>query len=434
MDAQTESGGLPGAGAEAAEACHDPQASLAVRHLLNDEPADVRMVAPLRDTVRSLCDELQSCTHRLNEADARKDVFLATLSHELRNPLAPIRIAAQLLLSANVQPNELKIARAIIARQVAHLSSLLDDLLDVSRITRGAFVLKRELADLQGLLDAAIEAVRPEMDAKRHTLRLEPQTLPLRIEVDPVRITQVITNLLTNATKYTKSGGLIVLSTRLNAQHLIIAVRDNGMGIAPDALDKVFDMFTRIEPSETPAEGGLGIGLALVKGLMTLHGGRITVHSAGRGQGSEFAVYLPRSLIVESTVQPSEPRTEAAGQTLPRRILIADDNADGAETMKLLLASSGHEVHVAHTGAEALEIARRVQPDVALLDIGMPDMSGYEVAQSIRHEAWGKGMTLIAATGWGQQSDKRRALAAGFDQHLTKPIDPTKLGTLLERR
>jgi CheY-like chemotaxis protein len=338
------------------------------------------------------------------------------------------------LQSSTVRPNDVRIAKAIIGRQVAHLSSLLDDLLDVSRITRGVFVLKKQPVTLQGLLDGAVEAVRPEMDAKGHTLRLEQQAPFLRIDVDPVRITQVITNLLINAAKYTPNGGVIALSTRLEAQHLVIAVRDNGIGIAPDAIDKVFDMFTRIEPGATPSEGGLGIGLALEKGLMALHGGNIEVRSAGRGQGSEFALYFPRALMVDSSVQNSEPHSDAPHLTVSRRILIADDNEDGAETMKLLLASSGHEVHVAHSGAEALAIAQRVHPDVALLDIGMPDMSGYEVAQSIRHEDWGKGITLIAATGWGQQSDKRRALEAGFDEHLTKPIDPTRLGTLLERR
>lgn len=367
----------------------------------------------------------------LVEADVRKDVFLATLSHELRNPLAPIRIAAQLLQTPNVKPDELVKAQAIIARQVAHMSALLDDLLDVSRITRGAFLLKRDYVDLQVLLDGAVEAVRPTMDAKRHTFRVEPPPSPIYLEVDPVRVTQVLTNLLTNAAKYTPPCGIISMRTQLEAQHVAISVRDNGIGLSPEAIDKVFDMFTRFESDSNGSEGGLGIGLALAKGLMELHGGQIRVHSAGRGQGSEFAVYLPRSLIVDSVGQRSETPGDASSGPFPRRIVIADDNVDGAETLRILLESSGHEVHVAHTGAEALAIAKRIHPEVALLDIGLPDMSGYQIAESIRHEAWGKDMTLIAVTGWGQESDKRRALAAGFDQHLTKPIDPARLKALM---
>ena len=368
----------------------------------------------------------------LVEADVRKDVFLATLSHELRNPLAPIRIAAQLLQSPKVHPKELAKAQAIIGRQVAHMTTLLDDLLDVSRITRGAFLLKKEYVDLQGLLDGAVEAARPAIEAKEHTLRLEPPASQIYLEVDPVRITQVLTNLLINAAKYTPKGGLISVGTRLEPQHLLIAVRDNGIGLAAEAIGKVFDMFTRVDKGATAPAGGLGIGLALAKGLMELHGGRIKANSAGRGRGSEFTVYIPRSLIVDGPRARSDRPADASSGSVPRRILIADDNQDGADTMRMLLESSGHEVHVAHTGAEALEIAKRVHPEVALLDIGMPDMSGYDVAQSIRHEAWGADLTLIAVTGWGQNSDKRRALAAGFDEHLTKPVDPAKLSALVE--
>jgi CheY-like chemotaxis protein len=218
----------------------------------------------------------------------------------------------------------------------------------------------------------------------------------------------------------------------MEAQHLVIIVRDNGIGIAPETLDKVFNMFTRVHSGVSDPESGLGIGLALAKGLMELHGGQLKVHSAGRGQGSEFTVHIPRSLVVDRATGSAEPAGDAAGGTAPRRILIADDNQDVAETMKMLLAEAGHEVHVAHTGTEALQIAKRVRPEVALLDIGMPDMSGYDVAQSIRHEAWGRDIILIAVTGWGQHSDKQQALAAGFNQHLTKPVDPTKLGALIQ--
>ena len=365
-------------------------------------------------------------------ADIRKDVFLATLSHELRNPLAPIRMATELLQTPNLALDQFQNVQSIITRQVAHLSALLDDLLDVSRITRGSFLLKKEYVDLQALIDDAVVAVRSGVDAKHHTLRVERPATPIKLEVDPVRITQVITNLLTNAIKYTPSGGLIHLGTRLESKSLVIYVRDNGIGLDADALTKVFDMFSRVDSNEGRAEGGLGIGLALSKGLVELHGGHLEARSAGPGQGSEFMIFLPRSLVVEVPVSASDPSRDAATQAAPRRILVADDNEDSVETMKLSLQLAGHDVHVAHTGAEAWAIAKRVRPDVGILDIGMPDLSGHDVAERIRHEAWGKGVTLIAVTGWGQDTDKRRALAAGFDHHLTKPIDFKLLKRLIE--
>ncbi len=234
----------------------------------------------------------------LVEADVRKDVFLATLSHELRNPLAPIRMAAQILRSPNLETGQLDNARNIIARQVTHMSSLLDDLLDVSRITRGSFLLKKAYVEVKELMDDAVVAVQAAIDAKHHTLRVEYPPIPIRVEVDPVRITQVITNLLTNAAKYTPSGGLILLGARLEANHLKIYVRDNGVGLSSEAMSNVFDMFSRVPSEISRAEGGLGIGLALVKGLVDLHGGHVEVHSAGANQGSEFVVCLPRLLVV----------------------------------------------------------------------------------------------------------------------------------------
>jgi two-component system, chemotaxis family, CheB/CheR fusion protein len=368
----------------------------------------------------------------LVEADIRKDVFLATLSHELRNPLAPIRTAAQLLQSPKLSADQLSYAQAVIARQVTHMSSLLEDLLDVSRITRGSFLLKKEYVSLQVLIDDAVVAVQPGINAKQHTLRVENPATPIQLEVDPVRMTQVITNLLTNANKYTPNGGLIYIGARIEANHLAIYVRDNGVGLKAEALLKVFEMSTRVEPEVGGSEGGLGIGLALAKGIVDLHGGRIEAHSAGLKQGSEFVICLPRSLVVSAAVSAPERDGEAANPTIPRRILIADDNRDSAETMSMLLQLAGHEVHLAHTGTEALEIARRIRPDIGILDIGMPDLTGYEVAERIRHEAWGKDITLVAVTGWGQSADKRRALATGFDHHLTKPVDPEILERLFD--
>jgi CheY-like chemotaxis protein len=339
--------------------------------------------------------------------------------------------------SSRLEPRQLKDAQAIIARQVMHMSSLLDDLLDVSRITRGSFLLKKEYVDLQALLDDAVVATQGAMSAKRHTLRVERAPTPIHLEVDPVRMTQVITNLLTNAAKYTPSDGLIFMGTRLEAKYLVIYVRDNGVGLSAEAMEKVFDMFTRVESQLTRTEGGLGIGLALARGLIELHGGRIDVRSAGANQGSEFMIYLPRSLVVERPAV--NPHLDGDGdanahKTVSRRVLVADDNRDSATTMKILLELSGHEVHLAHNGTEAWAIAQRVRPDVGIFDIGMPDLSGYEVAERIRHEAWGRDMILVAVTGWGQDADKRRALAAGFNRHLTKPVDPEILGQLIDDR
>lgn len=370
----------------------------------------------------------------LREADVRKDVFLATLSHELRNPLAPIRTAAHLLEAPDVTAEQLTRVRAIISRQVGHMSSLLDDLLDVARITRGSFPLKKELIDVKSLIEAAVEAVQPAMDAKRHTLRVEIPETPILLSADPVRLTQVMSNLLTNAAKYTATGGIITIGSYLDARDLTVFVRDNGIGLAPAMLPRLFEMFTRVRSQSDLSEGGLGIGLALAKGLVQLHGGRLAAHSAGLGKGSEFVVSLPRSLVVDECLVKSGKFNGKSNSTVARRVLIADDNRDGAETLGMLLELAGHEVHVAHSGAQALDLAQQVQPDVAVLDVGMPELNGYDVAERIRLQPWGKHMTLIALTGWGQRDDKRRAEDAGFDHHCTKPVDPDDLQRLFSPR
>ena len=363
----------------------------------------------------------------MREADVRKDVFLATLSHELRNPLAPIRSAARLLETPNISAAQLSRAQAIISRQVHHMSSLLDDLLDVSRITRGSFPLKKELVDVKSLIEAAVEAAQPAMDAKRHTLRVEIPAKPILVNADPVRLAQVMSNLLTNAAKYTPTGGIITVGGYLEAQDLIVFVRDNGVGLAQEMIPEIFEMFTQIKSQNEASEGGLGIGLALSKGLVQLHGGQIAAHSAGLGTGSEFVMSLPRSLVVETSDSNATEFNGDSSTSSARRVLLADDNRDGAESLSMLLELAGHEVHLAHSGAEALELAKQVRPDVAVLDIGMPELSGYEVAKRIRSEPWGAHMILIALTGWGQENDKRLAEAAGFDHHCTKPVDPDEL-------
>lgn len=367
----------------------------------------------------------------LREADRRKDVFLATLSHELRNPLAPIRTATRVLESPHLTQQDLERSRAIISRQVRHMAALLDDLLDISRITRGALTLKKELIDLHGLLEAAIETAQPAISAKQHVLNIEWPPSLIKLFADPVRLTQVVANLLTNAAKYTKPGGRITLGARRDAAHVVIYVRDNGIGIAPEQQPKVFEMFSQVDTGRAHAEGGVGIGLALVKGFVELHGGIVVARSDGLDQGSEFVVTLPAPGPVSSD-DALPPNLETVATAAPaRRVLIADDNRDAAEILAVLLDQSGYAVHLAFTGPDALARAAEHRPQAAVLDIGMPGLSGYEVAQQIRAQAWGESMLLIALTGWGQEDDKRKALDAGFNHHLTKPVDPDALEALI---
>ena len=368
----------------------------------------------------------------LREADRRKDVFLAILSHELRNPLAPIRNAANLLEQSNLDPEILRRSRQIIRRQVRHMASLLDDLLDVSRITRGVFTLKKQYVDLQSLLNEAVESARPIIDRKGHNLRTEWPGEPIEIEADPVRIVQVISNLLTNAAKYMDPGGEILFKVGADAETLTIAVRDSGIGIAPEMLGTIFDMFSQIAPHQDRAEGGLGIGLALVKGLVELHGGHIEARSAGVDRGSEFIVSLPcLRTSTDPLVQIRNLNDDSYKRKAGVHVLVADDNQDGAESLAMLLRISGFEVTVAHSGLAALDAVMQLRPKIAVLDIGMPGLNGYEVAQRIRRQAWGSRMTLIAVTGWGQEDDRRKSQAAGFDHHLTKPVDIKELEHLL---
>jgi len=376
--------------------------------------------------------DLRASEAALREADQRKDEFLATLAHELRNPLAPIRNAAQVLTLTKLTEEQLAWARGVIHRQVEHMARLLDDLLDVARITRGKLQLKRELVDFGTIVDTAVEAARPLITARKHGLSLElPPELPT-LRADPVRLAQVISNLLTNAAKYTDASGRISLSARVEEETLRVSVRDNGIGLSPYAREQIFKMFSQVHDDERRSEGGLGIGLALVKGLVHLHGGTIEAISEGPGKGSEFVVTLP----IEPGVAPRADVAvggQAAGKTVGRRILIADDNQDAADSLALLLKSDGHEVRTAHGGYSALVVASSFQPEVALLDIGMPDLDGYEVARQLRQTSWGKTMRIAALTGWGQDEDKRRALAAGFDLHMTKPVDLQALERLVSR-
>jgi PAS domain S-box-containing protein len=380
--------------------------------------------------LRAERESLRVAEAALREADRRKDEFLATLAHELRNPLAPIRNAAQMLTLAKLDEEQLQWARRVIHRQVQHMARLLDDLLDVARITRGKLQLKKEHVDFGTIVDTAVEAARPLINAKKHGLTLElPPQLPT-LEADPVRLAQVLSNLLTNAAKYTDDSGRIALRAWIEDGRLHICVRDNGIGLSPTALPHMFQMFSQVHDDQGRSGGGLGIGLALVKGLVDLHGGTIEAFSEGPGHGSEFVVTIPIHQGKPATADDTSP-AEHSGERTGRKILVADDNQDAADSLALLLEASGHIVRTAHGGHGAIALASTFHPEIALLDIGMPDMSGYEVARKMRETPWGKNVRLIALTGWGQDEDKRRALAAGFDHHLTKPVELPELEKLL---
>jgi PAS domain S-box-containing protein len=378
---------------------------------------------------------LKNTERALLEADRRKDEFLATLAHELRNPLAPIRNAVRILDSDAADERQRKWGREVISRQVQRMSLLLDDLLDVSRITRGQLELKKEYVDLKSIVAVAVETARPLLDAKRHQLTVNLPTENIRLEADPLRLSQVIGNLLTNAAKYTDPEGRIELGARLQNAELVIAIRDNGIGLPEEVIPGLFTMFSQVNSAIDRAEGGLGIGLALVKGLLALHGGRVEVRSEGLGRGSEFIVHLPHQVLAPAVVEEEGPRHGAANANAVRRgrVLVIDDNRDAAESLGLVLRFMGYEVSVAYGGAEALEVGARERPRAAIIDIGMPGMSGHEVARRMRREAWGRHAILVALTGWGQETDKQAARAAGFDDHLTKPVDPDDVEAVLNK-
>ena len=374
---------------------------------------------------------------RLAEADRRKDEFLATLAHELRNPLAPLRNGLQFLRLAGAQPALAEEARAMMERQVEHLVRLVDDLLDMSRITTGKIELRREWAELGAIVHSALESIGPLIERAGHTLELALPPEPVYLDADPVRLSQVFCNLLNNAAKYTERGGKIVLSAARREREVEVSVRDTGIGIPPHMLPRVFDMFTQVDGSMEKSHGGLGIGLTIVKRLVELHGGSVQARSEGAGRGSEFAVRLP-------LIEPGTPRLAgapaAAAPSAPaaRRILIVDDNADSAMSLALLLQALGHEVHTAADGPGALKAAEARRPELVLLDIGMPGMNGYDACRQLRAQPWARGATLVALSGWGQDEHKARARAAGFDHYLVKPVDLEALrrllGALPERR
>ncbi|MFL6648633.1 MAG: ATP-binding protein [Sulfurifustaceae bacterium] len=366
----------------------------------------------------------------LRDADRRKDEFLAILAHELRNPLAPIRQAAAIAKRPTVTEAQREWCNQVIERQVQHMALLLDDLLDVSRITRGTLQLKKQPTALTALVSSAVETVRPLVESKKHNLKIDLPQDDVSLDIDPVRMSQVVANLLSNSAKYTNAGGIIRLAAKIDDGGLILQVTDTGIGIGEEERGSIFEMFAQTRAAIDRSEGGLGIGLALTKGLVELHSGTITVDSPGHGGGSTFTVQIPRAVVSPTTTvrasAPSKP-------IVARRVLVADDNRDAAESLAMLLRTDGHDVVVADDGEQALTLFGTFKPDVLLLDIGMPRLSGYDLARRIRASETGRHALLIAITGWGKTADRFASATAGFNHHLTKPVDYPALAELIIR-
>ena len=374
---------------------------------------------------------LKASEEALRDADRRKNEFLALLAHELRNPLAPIRYALAANKKPGRTPEQLKRSEEIMERQITHMSRLLDDLLDVARITRSTLELKKAPTELTFVVGSAIDTARPILEAKRHTLSLDLPKHPVRLEADPVRLAQALSNLLINAAKYTDPGGQIHLRAAREGNEVVVAIRDNGMGISADMMPRLFTMFTQAPGALSRAEGGLGIGLSLARGLAALHGGSVEAHSDGPGTGSEFIVRLPIGApLPEASDNEALEQSIVAGAGL--KILIVDDSRDAADACATLLQLSGHHVQTAYNARRAFDLAEAFRPHAVLLDIGLPDVDGYQLAAKIRQAPWGRGILLVAITGWGQEEDRRRAFEAGCDHHLTKPIAAETLEPLLQ--
>jgi signal transduction histidine kinase len=398
-----------------------------------------RQVADQRDRLEAaalendrLLRESRQYAAALQETDRRKDEFLATLAHELRNPLAPIRNGLQ-ILRLDPDSKAAEETRGMMERQVTHLVHLIDDLLDVSRISQGKIGLRKEDIALRAAIDAALEASRPLIDAGQHSLTIDLPDAPLWINADLTRLAQIISNLLNNAAKYTAPGGKISLSVRREDRTAVIAVSDNGSGIPADMLPRIFELFTQVETNSVKSQGGLGIGLALVKQLVELHQGAIEAASPGNNQGSTFTMRLPllqtapRQLTAKSEPQPLQSNSAA----MPLRVLVVDDNISSAKTTGWTLEMIGHQPTLAHDGLEALKLAKQMHPDAILLDIGLPGMNGYEVCRALRQDPQFKHTPIIAQTGWGQERDRREAANAGFTHHLVKPVKLEELAALL---
>ena len=398
--------------------------------------SELRTFDILARQVADLIERKQS-EDRLCEAARRKDEFLATLAHELRNPLAPIRSAAQVLAKPGV-PDETKTwCRIVIERQVAHMARLLDDLLDVSRISRNRLDLYKARVSLASVVDSAIEVSRPVIDAAGHKLSVSLPRVPVYLDADSVRLAQVFSNLLNNAAKYTPNGGEIWLTAEMSDEtpdEIAVCVKDTGIGIAEDMLPRLFQMFSQADSSSGAKRDGLGIGLALAKTIVEMHAGTVSAHSEGQGSGSEFLVRLPVPAAAATEPESQQPSVDETTPVAARRILVVDDNRDAAETLAALLRLYGAEAITARDGLECIAKVAAFQPDVILLDIGLPEIDGYEVCRRIRETLWGRRVVVVALSGWGQQEDQRKSREAGFDGHLVKPVDHTSLAAWLGSR
>ena len=354
------------------------------------------------------------------DADRRKDEFLAILAHELRSPLAAIGNTAQVALREDVDPEALQWSKEVIARQVKNLSIMIDDLLDISRINQGKIQLKKEPLHVGPVIARAVEAVSHLIEEKRHELNVSVATGQMRVKADPTRLEQIVTNLITNAAKYTDPGGSITVAAASERGSVVIKVKDNGIGLTPEMLGEVFELFAQAEKSLDRARGGLGIGLSVVKKLVEMHGGSVEAASGGLGQGSEFSVGMP---ALKEKARSTTEKPRPAGETQSKRILVVDDIVDTAIGMARLLRMAGHEVEITHDGNAAIEVARAFLPEVLLLDLGLPGLSGYEVAAMLREEEGFKDSVFIAASGYGQEHDRERSRASGFNHHISKPVD-----------
>jgi CheY-like chemotaxis protein/two-component sensor histidine kinase len=369
---------------------------------------------------------------KLKETDRRKDEFLAMLAHELRNPLAPIGAAAQILQMTKLDDARVRQTSQIIGRQVGHMTHLINDLLDVSRVTRGLVELEKAALDIGHIVTDAVEQVTPLMQSKRHHLAIHLPPDAATVSGDKKRLVQVIANILNNAAKYTNEGGTIVLKTDVREDQIVISIRDNGIGMTPELAAHAFDLFAQAERSSDRSAGGLGLGLALVKNLVELHNGSAACVSEGIGKGSQFIVCLPRVVVLDVDGAHAHQDSAIHAGDRPLRVLVVDDNADAASMLAMLLEALGHQVVVEHGSRRALERAKSDAPDVCLLDIGLPEMDGNELARSLRATPETAGAVLVAVTGYGQEGDRTRTMEAGFDHHLVKPVDTQKLAAILK--
>jgi PAS domain S-box-containing protein len=395
--------------------------------VVRDENRLPRGVAVIEDI-----NERKHAEEDLREADRRKDEFLATLAHELRNPLAPIRNSLHIFRLVGVQNPTIERVADMMERQVEHMVRMVDDLLEVSRISRGKIELRKERVELASVLRNAVDSSLPLLEGAKHAFSVDIPDNPIYLDADPVRLSQVFANLLNNAAKYTPPGGKVSMRVSLHEQLAVVCVQDNGEGIPAGMLGRVFNMFTQVNTG-VRAQGGLGIGLTLARTLVHLHGGTIEAHSEGQGKGCEFTVRLPVAAAVEETV--SEPLRATSSEPAPlKRVLVVDDNRDAADSLGMLLQFLGADVHVVHDGRSALEALKTFKPEVVLLDLGMPEMNGLEVARRVREDPQHGEITLVALTGWGQREDRRRTHEAGFDYHLVKPADVGALQNILTLR